>query len=248
MRSACALVLLALVTACGGSGSGCPDTRPATPLDRDTTGTISGTVHFDGPVPVMAELRVGGDAACAAQHAGPVLAGDVLVRDGRLANAFVYVKEGLGDRTFAIPTEPVTIDQRGCVYVPRVTGAVTCQPIEFLNSDPTLHNVHGTPVQSSGWNFSMGVQGSRRTVRIPSPEIMVEVRCDVHPWMRAWVGVLDHPYFAVSGTDGRFTLADVPAGEYVLAAWHERFGARETRVTLAPRGRTDVAFRYRAGP
>ena len=126
-------------------------------------------------------------------------AGDVLVKDGRVENAFVYVKDGLGDRVFAAPAEPVTIDQRGCLYHPRVTGAVTCQEIVFLNSDPLLHNVHGTPHDSRAWNFSMGVQGSRRSIRVDKPEVAVEVRCDVHPWMRAYIGVVDHPYFAVTG-------------------------------------------------
>jgi hypothetical protein len=234
-----------LLAACGGRDA-CRDRPPPTPLDRATTGTITGTVRFEGPVPAMAPLALRGEPACAAQHAGPVPAGDVLVHDGKLENVFVWVKEGLGDRVFAPPDTPVTVDQRGCVYVPHVAGVQTCQEVVFLNSDPLLHNVHGTPARSASWNFSMGVQGSRRAVRLSEPEVPVEVRCDVHPWMRAYLGVVSHPYFAVTGADGRFTLADVPPGEYVVAAWHERFGVREATVALAPRQATDVAFAFRA--
>lgn len=242
------LLLLALAAAGCGGQSACDAPRTPTPLDRATTGTVSGTVRFDGTPPPMTMLSLGAEPACAGQHQGPVPAGDVLVKDGRVENAFVYVKEGLGDRVFAAPAEPVTIDQRGCLYHPRVTGAVTCQEIVFLNSDPLLHNVHGTPHDSRAWNFSMGVQGSRRSIRVDKPEVAVEVRCDVHPWMRAFIGVVDHPYFAVTGADGSFTLRDVPPGDYVVASWHERFGTREARVTLPPRGTADVTLTYAPRP
>jgi hypothetical protein len=236
---------LLLAAGCGGGDDGaCAHRPPPTPLDRSQTGTITGSVRFVGEPPPQTELRLGGDAACAAQHTGPVLAGDVLVRDGRLQNAFVYLKDGLGDRRFAVPSEPVTIDQRGCLYVPRVAGAQVCQPIAFLNSDPTLHNVHGTPEASSAWNFSMSPRASQRSVRLERPEVMVPVRCDVHPWMRGFIGVVDHPYFAVTGPDGAFTLSDVPAGDYVLASWHERFGTREARVHLEARGTAEATLTY----
>jgi plastocyanin len=161
-------------------------------------------------------------------------------------NAFVYIKSGLGGRVFAVPSNPVTIDQKGCVYHPHVAAAQVDQPIEFVNSDPILHNVHGTPGDSSPWNFGMSIQGSKRTVKVPKPDVMVDVRCDVHPWMHAYVGVVDHPYFAVTGADGRFTFADVPPGDYTIAAWHERFGTRETNVTLGARDTKDVSFSYAA--
>jgi plastocyanin len=239
-----AILLVALAGCGGGGGSECDAPRTPTPLDRASTGTITGTVTLVGTPPAMASLRM--TAECAAQHEGPVAAGDVLVHDGRVENAYVYVKDGLGERVFAVPAEPVVIDQVGCVYRPHVAAAQTCQPITFKNSDTFLHNVHGTPTVSSQWNFSMGVQGSTRTVRIPKPEVPVEVRCDVHPWMRAYVAVSAHPYFAVTGADGRFVLRDVPAGNYLVASWHERFGTRETRLTLGAHDSKDVAFAYAA--
>jgi hypothetical protein len=242
------LLCLPLVGACGRSESGCDTPRPATPLDRETAGRITGTVAFQGAPPPMKTITFGGDAQCAAAHSGPVLTGDALVRDGRVENAFVYVKDGLGGRTFAIPDKPVTVDQAGCLYAPHVAGGQTCQPVQFVNSDGVLHNVHGTPKNSPPWNFGMAVRGSQRAVRVPKPEVMIEIRCDVHPWMRAYLGVLDHPYFAVTGADGRFTLADLPPGDYVVESWHERFGMREARVTIGPREAKDVSFTYASAP
>jgi plastocyanin len=240
-----ALLAAAALAACGGSGDrGGAPARTPTPLDHTSTGTIAGVVRFDGTPPPMGTLPLAGWAGCADEYHGAVPTGDVLVHDGLVENAFVYIKEGLGTRVFAVPTAPVVIDQRGCVYRPRVVGAQVGQPIEFVNDDPTLHNVHGTPHDSSPWNFTMPVQGSRRTVRLEKPEVMVSVRCDLHPWMQGWIGVVDHPYFAVTGADGRFKLDDVPPGDYVVAAWHERFGVREMHVSLPPKGTAEATFTF----
>lgn len=236
------LPALALLVACGGGDSVCDRARPATPLDAATLGTINGTVTLQGPPPAMVTLRISGE--CAALHKEPVPVGDAIVQDGLVQSAFVYLKDGLGDRTFAVPATPVVIDQAGCIYRPHVAGAQTCQPVQFVNSDAFLHNVHGSPRLSSAWNFGMSVQGSRREVRIAKPEVMIGVRCDVHPWMQAWLGVLDHPFFAVTGADGRVALRGVPAGDYLVASWHERFGVREARVTLGAGETKEVAFGY----
>lgn len=221
--------------ACGGGQEAAPRREP-TPLDASTTGTIRGTVRFDGPVPAMSEISFGSFAECAAVHDGPVLTNDALVHDGTIENAIVYIADGLGDRVFAIPEQPVHIDQRGCLYEPRVVGAQVGQAIEYRNSDRVLHNVHGKPEASSGWNFALSRQGSQRTLRIDHPEVAVSVRCDLHPWMQGWIGVFDHPYFAVTGADGAFALENVPPGTYVVAAWHERLGTAKQPLTLGPRG------------
>lgn len=249
MRFARLVLVLALAApGCGGSGDGGgTPARTSTSLDPTSLGSIAGVVRFDGTPPAVTMITVSGPG-CAEQHQGPVPRGDVLVHDGLVENAFVYIKSGLGDRVFAVPTTPVTLDQQGCLYHPRVVGAQVGQPIRFLNSDATLHNVHGSPTQSAGWNFGMAVKGSERTIRIDKPEVMVSVRCDVHPWMQAWIGVLDHPYFAVTGADGRFVLRDVPPGDYVVEAWHERFGTREARVSITPKGTGTATFTLAPAP
>lgn len=230
-----AITVALILVACGGEGDTSPP-QPPTPLDESTTGSVSGTVRFTGTVPPMQEIMFGSFAECASVHDGPVFTNDALVHDGAVENAIVYVKSGLGDRVFAVPDTPVEIDQRGCLYVPRVVGVRVGQPIVYHNSDRALHNVHGKPEASRGWNFALPRPGSERTMRIDHAEVPISVRCDLHPWMQGWIGAFNHPYFAVTGADGRFSLDGMPHGTYVIAAWHERLGTREASVTLAPRG------------
>jgi len=247
MRRALAAVSLSLVLAAcdrGGDVPPPPPSRQPTPLDMATTGTIGGQVRFDGTPPPMKEIRFGSFAECATQHPGPVYNGDALVHDGRVQNAFVYVSAGLGDRVFAIPDAAVEIDQRGCLYVPHVAGAQVGQLITFVNGDPAIHNVHGTPAGAPGWNFVLPRRGAERQLRILQPDVAVSLRCDLHPWMQAWIGVVDHPYFAVTGADGAFRLADVPPGTYTITAWHERFGTQSQQVTLAERGTATVELAF----
>jgi plastocyanin len=236
------LATLALLAACSHD-EGVPARGPATPLDPATTGTIAGSVRFEGEPPPETQIQMAGDPACTAPGSAKVGAGDVRVVGGRVENAFVYLKSGLEGRVFPLPTTPVVIDQRGCMYQPRLAGAETGQEIVLVNSDPTLHNVHTSPVNSPPTNFGMAVAGSRRSIRVAKPEVMVKIQCDVHPWMRAYLGVLDHPYFAVTRRDGSFRLENVPAGEYTLAVWHERLGTQETKVSVAAKGSAAVEIR-----
>jgi len=231
-----------------GAGLGCgedappPPPREPTPLDQSTTGSITGAVRFEGTVPSMGTINFGSFRECSDQHPGAVPTGDVLVHDGKVENAFVWIATGLEGRVFAIPTEPVTIDQQGCLYVPRVAGAQVGQPIRFHNGDRTIHNVHGKPRLTSDWNVALSRRGADRTIRVDKAEVPISVRCDLHPWMQGWLGVIDHPYFAVTGPDGTFTLASVPPGEYMVAVWHERLGRGQAAVTLEPSGRATVTL------
>lgn len=231
---------LLILSACGGQEPPKPARQP-TPLDLATTGTITGRIRFAGPVPEPTTVQLGGWSECAAQHPGGLpKAGDVLVQNGMVQNAVVYIKDGLGARVFAVPTDPVVSDQKGCIFLPRVIAAQVDQPVRFSNSDPSAHNVHGLPDHSRQWNFSLSVKGAARTITVDKPEAMIEMKCDIHPWMKAYLGVFDHPYFALSGADGRFTLQNVPAGDYTIEVWHERLGSQSQKVSLSAKETKEV--------
>jgi len=237
--------LFLFISACSGGGESAKPAQQPTPLDMSTVGVVTGVVRFEGTVPEQSVVQLSGWAECAAQHPqGNPPAGDVLVNDGRVQNALVYIKDGLGARVFAVPTEPVSVDQKGCIFLPRVVGVQVDQPLKFLNSDTLAHNVHGFAQTAKPWNVSLGVKGMTRTIKADKPETVIEVKCDVHPWMRAYVGVFSHPYFAVSGTDGSFTFRNLPPGEYTLEAWHERFGKRSQKVSLGEKETKEVEVKF----
>jgi plastocyanin len=229
---------------------GCGDATPPrrdvvpTPLDLTTVGTITVTVTFEGTVPPRTQLNMRSTPACAAAHPGPVYDDTLLVHDGRLANAVVWIKDGLGERVFASPETAVVIDQEGCLYAPRVAAAMIGQPVTFTNSDTEPHNVHGHPGVARAWNFMISRPGGSRTVYVEKPEVAIPIGCDVHPWMRAYLAVFEHPYFSITAADGIATLEQVPPGDYVVAAWHERLGVKEQAVTADPKGAVAVRFTY----
>ncbi len=237
--------LFSLLFSCNSSTPSKPPRQP-TPLDLSTVGTISGSIHFEGPVPEQSVLQLGGWSECAAQHEDTVYAGDVLVTNGGLQNALVYIKDGLGGRVFSVPEEPVENDQKGCVFLPRIMALRVDQQIRYLNSDPMAHNVHGLPHNSSHWNFSLGLKGTSRNVTVAAEEVGIEVKCDIHGWMRSYLGVFDHPYFALSDQDGTFRLHNVPPGGYTIAAWHERFGTRSQKIALPEKGEAKVELTFQS--
>lgn len=238
-----ALVLLS----CSDSGSGPPKrTGPVTPVDLSTAGSIQVQVTYSGPVPAPKVINMNGTPACAALHPNPVFDQSLMVTDGRLADAVVYIRSGFAERLFAPPSEAVVIDQKGCLYDPHVTALMVGQPLQFRNSDQEAHNVHGRPKEVEAWNFLMSRPNSTRDVSFAKPEVGIPVSCDVHPWMRAYVSVLDNPYFAVTRTDGTVTLRPVPPGDYVVAVWHASLGTLVQPVSLAASGTASVQFAYRA--
>jgi hypothetical protein len=232
-----------MVPACGDTPIEIPDRTP-TPIDSATVGTIRGAVRFDGEIPESGGLALGGFPGCMIQHDEPLSDDSVLVREGRLANVFIHIRAGLEGKTFAVPSEPAVFDQRGCLYVPHVLGVQRYQPVQVLNSDTLLHNVHATAEKQDGFNFGQPVAGMVSVVQFQEEEVMVSVKCDVHGWMKAYIGVVDHPYFAVSTADGEFQLPNVPPGTYTLEAWHEVFGTRTAEITVGDSEHVVVDFSF----
>jgi hypothetical protein len=252
-RAFIAAALCAAFAACGGSDpakSAEPSSPAAAPdakkVDAGTAATITGKVVLEGTPPANPVIKMASDPACSAANTGDVLAESFVVDNGGLQNAFVYIRDGLGNKyIFDTPTDPVKLDQKGCRYVPHVVGLRTTQPLEVSNSDATLHNVHGMPDTNREFNVGQPVAGMKNTVTFTTPEVMVPFKCDVHSWMSAYVGVVSHPYFAVSGGGGKFELRTIPPGTYTIEAWHEKLGRQEQTVTLGEKESKDITFTFK---
>ncbi len=211
-----------------------------------SAGAVSGKITFAGTAPKPRPVQMNSDPLCAKAGTG-VVSERLLVGAGSgLQNVFVYVKEGLGNRKFPAPKTPVTLDQKACRYVPHVFGIQVGQPLRVTNSDDTLHNVHTLPKQNVETNFSQPKNTPAVTKTFTKVEIGLPVRCDVHGWMNGWVGVVDHPYFAVSAADGTFQIKGLPAGSYTLEAWHEVLGTQTQKVTVDAKGTGSAAFTFKA--
>ena len=207
--------------------------------------TVTGKIAFEGTAPTAEPIKMNADPFCAT-HKDAVSESVVVNSNNTLKNVFVYVKDGLGTQTFEAPKEAVPFDQTTCVYKPHVFGVQAGQPIEIINSDATLHNVHATAEKNKGFNLGMPVKGMKLKKTFNEPEVMVKFKCDVHPWMNAYVGVLNHPFFAVSGDDGTFTIANLPAGTYTIETWHEKYGTQTQQVTVAEGESKAADFSYKA--
>lgn len=198
-------------------------------------GGVSGQVLFDGEAPESEVLDLSPAPICASLHDGPVLDRKIRVGpDGGLAGAFVVLRNVATDAAPPPPEEPVVLRQRGCRFEPRVLGVRAGQPLVVRNEDPTYHNVVAEPEVNPGFDLSQPFEGMESRVVFEKPELMIPVRSEAHPWMTAWLCVVDHPWFAVTGDDGGFSLEPVPPGDYTLEVWHEELGWREAQVTVAP--------------
>ena len=209
-------------------------------------GDVSGKVSFEGTPPKPARLQMGADAVCMKQHKDPVFSQEVLVNKNRtLKNVLVYIKEGLSGKTYELAKEKVVFDQKGCMYTPHVLGIQTGQELEVRNSDPTLHNVHSLSKLNPQFNLGQPKQGMKFTKKFDKPETF-KVKCEVHSWMGAYIGVFNHPFFSVTGDDGSFTLKNLPAGEYTIEAWHEKYGTQTAKLTVDATGKKAVDFKFTA--
>lgn len=253
---------LLLMIGCGGGsdsdsggGGGQATTAKEAPatdapaVDMATAATISGTIAFEGTAPEMELIDVSSEASCHSHNeANPIATETVVVNDNNtLRNVFLYVKSGLGDAKFSPPSTPVVLDQVGCRYDPHVFGIMAKQPLLIKNSDEgVLHNIHSFSKSGNSFNFGMP-KIMESTKRFKKPETMVRIKCDVHGWMSSYAGVLDHPFYAVSGTDGSFELPPLPPGEYTIEAWHEEYGVQEQTVTVTQQETKEITFTFSSG-
>jgi plastocyanin len=198
--------------------------------------TVNGTVTFDGKAPALKPLSVEAEPVCHKKHGGKPAPNEALVLGpgNTMANILVFVSKGLpAGKTFPVPKTPVTLDQDGCVYKPHVMGIMVGQTYRILNNDGILHNIHTLPKVNPAFNRGQPATVKEMTTTFPKPENVFQVKCDVHPWMSAYIGVFTHPFFAVTGPDGKFSLPNLDAGTYEITAWHERLGTQSASITVA---------------
>ena len=242
-----AAAMLSLMHACGGSDDdddvaeddGAATETAGTPYKSGgNEGSITGAVSFTGEAPAPKTISMDADPACAQSNPNPQTE-DVLVKDGKLANVLVYIKDGktaegksIAGFTFEVPATEVLLDQKGCRYVPHVLGMMAGQKLKVTNSDPTAHNVHPSPKSNKEWNQSQPANAAPIIQTFTRAEVVVPVKCNQHPWMKANIGVMKHPLYAVSGENGAFEIKGVPPGTYTVATWHERYGEKTQSVTV----------------
>jgi plastocyanin len=208
--------------------------------------TITGTVVFDGKAPALRPIAMDAEPVCAKKHSGPA-PNEALVLGGgnTMGNIMVYVSKGLpAGKTYPAPQTQVTINQDGCVYKPHVLGIVVGQEAKILNSDGILHNIHTLPKVNTSFNRGQPATVKEMTTNFPKAEDVFQVKCDVHPWMSAYIGVFSHPFFSVTGADGKFTISGLDPGTYEITAWHERLGVQKATVTVAANETKTQPFKF----
>ena len=249
-RNSTWLALVAMLAiGCGGDAGddGATDRQladAAPAVDPAVAATISGTVTFTGTVPEPTPIDMSEEPVCNDKHSEPPTSPSVKASDGNLANVFVFVSEGLGDMTFPTSSDAVVLDQDGCLYRPHVLGIQTGQELTIRNSDAVLHNVNTRSTENRPFNISQPQAGMESTRTFNTAEVMIPVGCDVHGWMSAFIGVTAHPYHAVTGDDGSFSIEGLPPGDYVIEAWHETLGAQTMAVTVGEAETGTADFNY----
>jgi hypothetical protein len=219
------------------------------PVDAATAGTVSGTIKLDGTAPKMKTINMAAEPNCASAHSGsPAMTEDVVPGDnGTLQNVFVYLAGDFSAYSLPAPTTPVQIDQKGCQYHPHVLGIMAGQPLNVINSDMTTHNIHPVPKNNREWNESQPPGSAPIMQSFAHEEVAIPVKCNVHPWMKAYIAVLGSPYFQVTGKDGTYTISNVPPGTYTVTAWHELYGPVTQMVTVGPSEKKTVDLTVKAG-
>jgi plastocyanin len=208
--------------------------------------SVSGVVTFDGKAPTLKPLTMDADPACAKKHSGPVPNEMLALGTGNtVGNIMVWVSKGLpAGKTWPVPSTPVVIDQNGCMYKPHVMGIMVGQAYKILNSDGILHNIHTLPTVNPAFNRAMPATLKEATTTFQKPEAVFHIKCDVHPWMSAYLAVFTHPFFSVTATDGKYTISGLPPGTYEITAWQERLGTQTASVTLGASDTKTQNFKF----
>jgi plastocyanin len=219
--------LLAIVAVLAGLSSG----RWLVNAAADTSAqSVSGVVKFEGTAPKPSQINMSSDPNC--KSSSPATTEDVVVgANGSLEGVVVYVADGLGDRTFQPPAQPAVLEQKGCQYRPHAVALQANQKLNVVNSDATTHNIHPSPANNRESN-TIQPPGVPLELSFAREEIAIPIKCNVHPWMRGYIAVFKHPYFAVTGKDGSFELKDLPPGSYTITAWHGKLGTQSQKVTV----------------
>lgn len=230
------------------NASGAPAAAPsaAAPAVSADAATLAGAVKFEGAAPKMPVIQMGADPYCQSQHTTPVTDEEVVVGPaGELANVFVYIKNPPAGN-YPAPAAPLTLDQKGCRYYPHVSALQIGQKLAIKNDDATLHNVHAMPNVNSQFNEGQPVQGMVAEKTLDKPEeTPFKIKCDVHGWMKSYMAVMPHPFYAVSQANGQFTISNLPPGTYTVVAWHEKYGQQEQSITVGPKESKQVAFTFK---
>jgi plastocyanin len=244
-------------TGCGGSE---PEKKAEAPAASSSGGaaltpdeangaTITGKVILDGAKPVVKALDMSANPVCMRAHPTPQMSEEAIINpNGTVKYAFVWIKDGAGvtDKTWQVPTSAVSLDQNGCMYKPHVLGVMAGQNIDIKNSDQTNHNIHPQPTTNQEWNESQPPGSQDKLQTFSRQEVLIPVHCNIHPWMKAYIGVVSHPFFAVTGDDGTYTIKGLPAGTYTLEVIHEKYKTVDVQVTVAPKDSKTVDLTYKS--
>jgi plastocyanin len=235
-------------TAAPAAAPGATTAATAAPAVATGGATVSGKVTLAGTPPAMENVKMDADNYCKTNHPTPVKSQEVVVNNGGVQWALVYVKSGLpAGNTYAVPTEPVTLDQQGCMYTPHVFGVRAGQKVKIVNSDATLHNIHPLPAVNAQFNIGMPIKGMTQEKVFDKAELPpFHIKCDVHKWMSSYCGVFAHPFFAVTDADGNYKLTGLPAGTYVIESWQEKYGPQDQTVTVTGSDAKTADFSYKA--
>jgi hypothetical protein len=216
-------------------------TKPATTAPA-TGDSISGVVQFKGTPPTEKKIDMSSQPACK-KVAADTMTNEYRIKDGKVQDVFVYVKNP-PKKKYAIPSEPVILDQKGCRYSPKVIGVMAKQNVQIINSDPMMHNIH--PTGKNSFNLAMPTQNMKIEKKFKKQQVLTPIMCDVHPWMKSYAGVVKHPFFAVTDASGAFSIKGLAAGTYTLAAVHGALGVQTVEITVSDTGAARAAFEFSA--